>query len=133
MARSLHFSNDYFLLGWDENLFSGTIQQKKEIGIIQSLDILWELTNWLLRRQSLLRLTPLRCARREARTRPKSEMLLRNSTLFIMPCLQINLRQGIKKEDINFVDIFSLLVLWELTDSNRRPSACKADALNQLS
>ena len=23
--------------------------------------------------------------------------------------------------------------LWELTDSNRRPSACKADALNQLS
>ena len=25
------------------------------------------------------------------------------------------------------------LVLWALTDSNRRPSACKADALNQLS
>lgn len=24
-------------------------------------------------------------------------------------------------------------VLWELTDSNHRPSACKADALNQLS
>ena len=24
-------------------------------------------------------------------------------------------------------------VVWELTDSNRRPSACKADALNQLS
>ena len=23
--------------------------------------------------------------------------------------------------------------LWALTDSNRRPSACKADALNQLS
>ena len=23
--------------------------------------------------------------------------------------------------------------LWTLTDSNRRPSACKADALNQLS
>ena len=23
--------------------------------------------------------------------------------------------------------------LWSLTDSNRRPSACKADALNQLS
>ncbi len=23
--------------------------------------------------------------------------------------------------------------LWELTGSNRRPSACKADALNQLS
>ena len=26
-----------------------------------------------------------------------------------------------------------VLILWELTDSNRRPSACKADALNQLS
>ena len=25
------------------------------------------------------------------------------------------------------------LLLWALTDSNRRPSACKADALNQLS
>ena len=25
------------------------------------------------------------------------------------------------------------LGLWALTDSNRRPSACKADALNQLS
>ena len=24
-------------------------------------------------------------------------------------------------------------LLWVLTDSNRRPSACKADALNQLS
>ena len=24
-------------------------------------------------------------------------------------------------------------VLWELMDSNHRPSACKADALNQLS
>ena len=24
-------------------------------------------------------------------------------------------------------------ILWALTDSNRRPSACKADALNQLS
>ena len=26
-----------------------------------------------------------------------------------------------------------LIVWWELTGSNRRPSACKADALNQLS
>ena len=25
------------------------------------------------------------------------------------------------------------IFLWELKDSNRRPSACKADALNQLS
>ena len=26
-----------------------------------------------------------------------------------------------------------LIIRWELTGSNRRPSACKADALNQLS
>ena len=26
-----------------------------------------------------------------------------------------------------------LIEVWALTDSNRRPSACKADALNQLS
>ena len=26
-----------------------------------------------------------------------------------------------------------LIIRWALTDSNRRPSACKADALNQLS
>ena len=26
-----------------------------------------------------------------------------------------------------------ILFAWALTDSNRRPSACKADALNQLS
>ncbi len=31
----------------------------------------------------------------------------------------LDLRQGVK--------------VWALTDSNRRPSACKADALNQLS
>ncbi len=28
---------------------------------------------------------------------------------------------------------FSYVLTWALTDSNRRPSACKADALNQLS
>ena len=36
-----------------------------------------------------------------------------------------------KKEKHRFVAVF--LVLWAMTDSNRRPSACKADALNQLS
>ena len=30
-------------------------------------------------------------------------------------------------------DSHPLLLWWALTDSNRRPSACKADALNQLS
>ena len=34
-----------------------------------------------------------------------------------------------KKRAAVFCDSF----LWALTDSNRRPSACKADALNQLS
>ena len=37
---------------------------------------------------------------------------------------------GIKKDPTLVVES---LVLWALTDSNRRPSACKADALNQLS
>jgi hypothetical protein len=30
-------------------------------------------------------------------------------------------------------DEFIVRALWELRDSNPRPSACKADALNQLS
>ena len=42
-----------------------------------------------------------------------------------------------KKEIANFaISLFTLdpsFFLWALTDSNRRPSACKADALNQLS
>ena len=37
---------------------------------------------------------------------------------------------GIKKDPTLVVES---LALWALTDSNRRPSACKADALNQLS
>ena len=36
-----------------------------------------------------------------------------------------------KKEERNIS--FQFLFSWALTDSNRRPSACKADALNQLS
>ena len=35
-----------------------------------------------------------------------------------------------KKKHPQNVDVF---LKWALTDSNRRPSACKADALNQLS
>ena len=37
-----------------------------------------------------------------------------------------------KKKDPSSVDDRSFRK-WALTDSNRRPSACKADALNQLS
>ena len=38
-----------------------------------------------------------------------------------------------KKEKPHNLLIMRLLNLWELRDSNPRPSACKADALNQLS
>jgi hypothetical protein len=37
------------------------------------------------------------------------------------------------KEKTQAVAWVLLIDLWELTGSNRRPSACKADALNQLS
>ena len=36
------------------------------------------------------------------------------------------------KQKTHYPKIMSLSK-WALTDSNRRPSACKADALNQLS
>ena len=39
-------------------------------------------------------------------------------------------REGIKKRSDSSE---SLLGMWALRDSNPRPSACKADALNQLS
>ena len=38
-----------------------------------------------------------------------------------------------KTKGVEEFDTFLLVVLWELRDSNPRPSACKADALNQLS
>ena len=36
------------------------------------------------------------------------------------------------KKGLQSLEALSCIV-WELTGSNRRPSACKADALNQLS
>ena len=45
--------------------------------------------------------------------------------------IMINKFKSIKKRSLNIVERPS--PLWALTDSNRRPSACKADALNQLS
>ncbi len=38
-----------------------------------------------------------------------------------------------KKQKRLTISCKSLIFKWALTDSNRRPSACKADALNQLS
>ena len=62
----------------------------------------------------------------------KQRKRIANANLFcFIPRLASKLAAGIKQKKMSF-DIF-LLVLWELTDSNRRPSACKADALNQLS
>ena len=49
-------------------------------------------------------------------------------SLFILSASRETYKQ--KKTDKSF-DLS--VPLWALTDSNRRPSACKADALNQLS
>jgi hypothetical protein len=38
----------------------------------------------------------------------------------------------LKTKRLQFPETFNQ-IMWELTGSNRRPSACKADALNQLS
>ena len=54
------------------------------------------------------------------------------------PMAKSSLQGGIlKKNSIDYQAIINGVALsllgWALTDSNRRPSACKADALNQLS
>ena len=41
--------------------------------------------------------------------------------------------QNITEGEKNNLRNAQIQLLWTLTDSNRRPSACKADALNQLS
>ena len=52
--------------------------------------------------------------------------------IFLLPSAGSSfLCPGRVKKKPCIVQGFSLL--WALTDSNRRPSACKADALNQLS
>ena len=51
-------------------------------------------------------------------------------TLFPYPS-HIKLPLGTKKKNRQAPEV--LVYWWALTDSNRRPSACKADALNQLS
>ena len=43
-----------------------------------------------------------------------------------------NILNAYKTKKTHYPKIMSLSK-WALTDSNRRPSACKADALNQLS
>ena len=48
--------------------------------------------------------------------------------LFLLAC---GAEVGVNEKDLLSCDSRSLV--WALTDSNRRPSACKADALTQLS
>ena len=40
---------------------------------------------------------------------------------------------GLVKRGVELIEYQQKNLVWEQTDSNRRPSACKADALNQLS
>ena len=46
--------------------------------------------------------------------------------------MQIATEKYKQKKDLHFI-VSLFKKMWALTDSNRRPSACKADALNQLS
>ena len=47
---------------------------------------------------------------------------------------KVHLEMTLRKNKQGFQFLETLAVIeWELTGSNRRPSACKADALNQLS
>lgn len=50
-------------------------------------------------------------------------------TIFFRCVASLFINRGRKKGLFSRKDLFS----WAITDSNRRPSACKADALNQLS
>ena len=85
--------------------------------------------------KSLLRLTPFRVACRGAVTKQKlNKKQLCSLFLFLHLRLKVNFsrRYKNKKRCLSTSSCF-VFVSWELTDSNRRPSACKADALNQLS
>ena len=50
-----------------------------------------------------------------------------------MPHMDSFLCMLLKLIDIKKEKVKLSLLVWAQTDSNRRPSACKADALNQLS
>ena len=49
--------------------------------------------------------------------------------------ISMSMASAVHKKNNRLVinDFQSVFLKWALTDSNRRPSACKADALNQLS
>ena len=63
--------------------------------------------------------------------RQKAVLLFPQTLMYLFRTSRTNYRWGGIKKDSTLV--VESLGLWALTDSNRRPSACKADALNQLS
>ena len=95
----------------------------------------WERIGYFADLKSLLRLTPFRVARRGAVTKQKqNKKQLRSLLLFLHLRLKVNFSRRYKnKKRCRKTSSCFVFVSWELTDSNRRPSACKADALNQLS
>ena len=76
--------------------------------------------------------SPFRSTRRGGPYKTTQEDCKRKPFLFLYSRLTSKLAAGYKTKKDVFRHLLAV-VLWELTDSNRRPSACKADALNQLS
>ena len=75
--------------------------------------------------------SPFRTTRRGALTKQRKRVAAQ--AFFILYSRLANkFAAGYKTKKDVFRHLLAV-VLWELTDSNRRPSACKADALNQLS
>ena len=67
-----------------------------------------------------------------ALTKQRKKIATQPAFFILYPRLASELAAGYKTKKDVFRHLLAV-VLWELTDSNRRPSACKADALNQLS
>ena len=53
-------------------------------------------------------------------------------TKHLKRCMSKSMQKGANKKGLQSLETL-YCIKWELTGSNRRPSACKADALNQLS
>ena len=94
----------------------------KKIGYLVT-NLLWALTDWSRFAPNTYTLRGIK-AQTYRKACSLSFLSLTTSKLVNYCCYKQ------QKKDIN--DVLSVC-LWALTDSNRRPSACKADALNQLS
>ena len=98
--------------------------------------ILWELTDWLLRRprSASLNAFPFRSPRGPLQNCTAQWVVTQPSSFsYAYVCKQVCAKAYKNKKMSIARHLIASFVLWELTDSNRRPSACKADALNQLS